>query len=308
MSAASFLYHHFGLRMAWWSVLTRATRRLHLSYLHRRALGRKDRAVLRCLRPVTAEALPLVSANEAVATTPSRHVWTMWWQGEDHMPPGIRACIESQRRYADGRHVVITAENYRQYVQLPGCVEHLLAVGRLSVTHFSDVLRCHLLAQKGGLWLDATILLTAPFAVPDANRWWTWREDLPHIACISKGRWTIGVTYMPQGHLLARYLCHAYRLYYSRHTRPIDYFLFDYLIAQALQDLPVCRAEWEAIAPRRHLFDAAASLGRPYSEEVWRAFCEASPLHYLSWKRPFAGLTPSGCPTLYHHIVHPFQA
>jgi hypothetical protein len=35
-------------------------------------------------------------------------------------------------------------------------------MGKMTVTHFSDILRFNLLKNNGGLWLDATIFVNKP--------------------------------------------------------------------------------------------------------------------------------------------------
>ena len=49
-----------------------------------------------------------------------RYIWVMWWQGEQAAPELVRMCIDSIRRNANGAEVVvITKDNYRDYVDIP---------------------------------------------------------------------------------------------------------------------------------------------------------------------------------------------
>lgn len=47
-------------------------------------------------------------------------IWTCWWQGLDQAPEIVKWCVESIKRNAGGREVIIiTDENYERYVHIP---------------------------------------------------------------------------------------------------------------------------------------------------------------------------------------------
>lgn len=84
-------------------------------------------------------------------------IWMCWWQGEENAPEIVRACIDSVRRNAGGHEVVvITDENLSEYVDIPEWVLEKVRAGVMSRTNLSDLLRLSLLAEHGGMWLDAT--------------------------------------------------------------------------------------------------------------------------------------------------------
>ena len=90
-------------------------------------------------------------------------IWMCWWQGEENAPEIVRACIDSVRRNAGGHEVVvITDENLSKYVDIPEWALDKVHAGIMSRTHLSDLLRLSLLAEHGGLWLDATFYCTGP--------------------------------------------------------------------------------------------------------------------------------------------------
>jgi len=85
-------------------------------------------------------------------------IWTMWWQGEDEAPPLIKRCIESMRKNARGREVVVVdSRNVFDYIKLPRHILDKHEAGLITTTLLSDIVRVSLLAQYGGLWLDSTI-------------------------------------------------------------------------------------------------------------------------------------------------------
>lgn len=50
--------------------------------------------------------------------------------------------------------------NYQEYTNLPDFIIEKWKKGQISNAHFADMLRVDLLCRHGGIWLDATILVT----------------------------------------------------------------------------------------------------------------------------------------------------
>ena len=101
-----------------------------------------------------------VQFEEAVNDGP---VWVFWWQGLESAPARVKACVDSIKRNAANRDViVITKDNVSKYTDLPDYVFRKLAEGKITLTHFSDILRFNLLKLHGGLWMDATLYAVRP--------------------------------------------------------------------------------------------------------------------------------------------------
>ena len=98
---------------------------------------------------------------------PSRTVWTCWWQGEDKAPDIVKACWQSQRKnLPDGvRHIIITKENYSDYITIPNYVLDKFENEENKIAHLADFIWAGLLYRHGGVWLDATVLLLKPSSV-----------------------------------------------------------------------------------------------------------------------------------------------
>lgn len=108
-----------------------------------------------------------------------RIIWQYWAQGYDAVPPVVRECLDSVEEFAgDYTLVRLTDENLQEYLDLPEYVQQKRAL--YSRAHFADLLRLMLLQVYGGVWLDATVMLTAP--VPEeysALDFFVFRRD-PH--------------------------------------------------------------------------------------------------------------------------------
>ncbi len=94
-------------------------------------------------------------------------IWQYWGQGVEDMsalPEVVQACFKSVDRYKGDYQVIrLSDETIKDYLDFPDFVYDKLANNpAFTRTFFSDLLRLALLATYGGVWLDATILLTAP--------------------------------------------------------------------------------------------------------------------------------------------------
>ena len=90
-----------------------------------------------------------------------RIIWQYWGQGYENVPELVRICLDSVEKYkGDFQLVRLTDDNVSEYLDFPDEIYQKRKVFLKS--HFSDLLRVALLTTYGGVWLDATILLTAP--------------------------------------------------------------------------------------------------------------------------------------------------
>lgn len=89
-------------------------------------------------------------------------IWQYWAQGIDENTPKIvKACIKSVDKYKGSyKHIIITNENMLEYIDLPNEIIELYKHRAIPPTFFSDFLRVSLLSLYGGVWIDATVLLT----------------------------------------------------------------------------------------------------------------------------------------------------
>lgn len=92
-------------------------------------------------------------------------IWQYWAQGYDNVPEIVRECLASVDRYAGNYKIIrLTDSNLSAYLDLPDFLVSKRPL--MTKAHFSDLLRLMLLKTYGGIWMDATILLTGP--IPDA--------------------------------------------------------------------------------------------------------------------------------------------
>lgn len=86
-------------------------------------------------------------------------IWQYWGQGFDNVPEVVRICLDSVERHKGNYKLIrLSDENLSEYIDFPE--EIIRKRDCFQRTAFSDLLRLALLATYGGVWLDATTLLT----------------------------------------------------------------------------------------------------------------------------------------------------
>ncbi len=93
--------------------------------------------------------------------TKTKTIWLCWLQGYDEAPELCKVCIDRIKQLYGNSYdiVILTKENLGRYVTLPAHIIEKWKDGRISNVHFSDLLRISLLVEKGGIWMDSTLLL-----------------------------------------------------------------------------------------------------------------------------------------------------
>lgn len=108
--------------------------------------------------PFATQSLPLLAKRHLSG---DRIVWQYWGQGFSSAPKIIQDCVASVDKWCKDWVIIrLDDDSIGDYVELPPFL--LRKKSTMSRAHFSDVLRLCLLYLYGGVWLDASVLLTAP--------------------------------------------------------------------------------------------------------------------------------------------------
>lgn len=107
--------------------------------------------------------LPLFQIKKKKNLISEKIIWQYWGQGLDsqNMPYVVQLCFASVDRFKSDYEVIrLTDQTISDYIEFPPEVLNKLRSGIFTRTAFSDLLRLAILRLYGGVWLDATILLT----------------------------------------------------------------------------------------------------------------------------------------------------
>ena len=233
-------------------------------------------------------------------------IWSVWWQGEENAPEIVKKCFANIRKYC-GTHEfkVITKENYRDYIDIPEYISKKVNDGIITFTHFSDILRMGLLYKYGGLWLDATILVTdeIPEEIFEAP-YFTVRcvYDI-YFSYPSRKRWTGFIQAAQKENKLCGFAYELMLEYWKTHKSLFDYFLIDYAIALAYENFPEIRNIIDSVPfSNSEVENLQPLLGEPFDEKKFEELTSSTMFFKLTWKRKFEK-NISGVPTFYGKIL-----
>ena len=108
--------------------------------------------------------LAIESENIKLSETPKEYRIWQYWNGDiQNAPDIVKCCIKSVKKYKGNlEHVILSDETIKNYITIPDYIYELKNRGIIKAAHFADIVRTYLLYEYGGLWIDATVLLTAP--------------------------------------------------------------------------------------------------------------------------------------------------
>lgn len=272
-----------------------------------RSKGRryKQRVILDYIkRDLKRAGIGLNSAGTFVEPEGMQPIWVCWWQGEDQMPPVVKACFESIKEHANGHPVnLITESNLSDYISVPHAIEAKLKSGFITLTHFSDYIRSAIIPKYGGLWIDSTMYITAdlPTHFPEV---FTLKQKCRDEAFVSDYRWT-GFFIGGDGSAYILGKVSAYLSYYwDKNMAFIDYYLIDYVIAALCEIDGKCKEMIDKVSesnPCLHLLQPL--LNSKYDSREMNRLASETSYFKLSWKGNYDSCTCDGYETYFGHII-----
>lgn len=178
-------------------------------------------------------------------------IWQYWGQGLENLPKMVELCFSSVDTHAGEYQVIrITDENISEYITLPEFVTEKREKAVFRPVFFSDLLRVALLSAYGGVWLDASILLTDelpeeytnyPFFMysrdahsvnknwgqQDTHFYFNWRDEF-------KVKHLSSIMFSKPNSVIAKTLSDLL-LYYWKHENTIEYYFFFQVMINELQ-------------------------------------------------------------------------
>jgi Capsular polysaccharide synthesis protein. len=256
----------------------------------------------------------------------SSTIWVCWWDGEEAMPDIVKVCWKSIRQHS-GKHpvVLITKNNYKEYVSFPDYIMEKVNAKIITITHFSDILRANLLYEHGGIWMDATILtlkdisledmpfftLKAPAkknnsismarfsGISDITTPYRYNFSSPKIS-----RWSGFLLAGVKGSIIFEYLRDILYSYWKDHNDQIEYFLVDYSIALGYDNIPDMKRLIDNVpTSTMEKFVLERKLNIEYNDDNFSSFLSVS-FHKLSWKNKFDKYTKKQKLTIYGHLIN----
>ena len=225
-----------------------------------------------------------------------RIIWQYWAQGYESVPEVVKTCLESIDKFAvDYTIVRLTDANLSEYLDLPEFVQDKRDV--FSRAFFSDLLRLILLKTYGGIWMDATILMTGPIPQkwaesdlllcrrdPNEPDYKYWRNTYAYYFGWAKGfrvNMLSSFIVAKKGNNTISELCDLMLLWWKNHSDLPDYFFL-----QILYDVYNCPDKFQLVSDtlphylQQSINDPDFSIMQ--REDIFKRF----PIHKITYKSP----------------------
>lgn len=204
--------------------------------------------------------------------------WIMWWQGIDNNTPEIISKnIKNIKNILGEENVVlITKFNYKEYTDIPNNILNKVNEGKIDLTNFSDIIRFNLLRNKGGYWIDSTVIISPTFKEyirnNENNYFFSLCESRKNYHNISYNQWTIWLIGGAPHYRLFEYVCNFYNNYFYNHDTIIDYFLTDDIISHFYNITPEFRDDCERFKKNWQPYYWGENFNKKYDVQMINKF------------------------------------
>ena len=161
----------------------------------------------------------------------TKTIWTCWFQGRENAPRVIKSCLASwERNNPNWDFRCLDASSIERYVPIRQYLD--LNKQTLTAASLSDFVRILLLAEFGGVWVDASLFCNRPLDewLPDLlqERFFAFAEPAPDRPLSS---WFLAAE--PTSYLISSWRRRAVE-YWSRRTATDDYYWFHHIFRAML--------------------------------------------------------------------------
>lgn len=238
-------------------------------------------------------------------------VWVCWWQGEDAMPEVIKMCYTQLLKNANGHQInLITKNNYKDFITLPDYIlkkvrddKGKFSNGFISLTHLSDIIRVTLLAQYGGLWIDATLYTFKN--LPDFGSELFSLRRLNTKDMVGESRWSGFFLYAGKSRKLFNFVKDLFFAYWKNNDQIIDFFFIDYCMMLAYKHLPDIKTMIDDIPfSNPNIFWLNHRMNEVYDSASFEELMKTTQFCKLSYKKKHQGheRTDDGLLTYYGYL------
>ena len=213
-------------------------------------------------------------------------IWICWLQGIENAPEIVKKCVDSVKRNLpeDFELILITEENFYEYLKPLPFVVDKFHKGMISRAHFSDILRVELLYIYGGCWIDSTVYCSGK--IPDymiTGDLFLFQWSVMDHSLLKISNWWI---YAKNSSILLRELRNMLYNYWQTEQKAINYFLFHIMFTKVLDSNSFCKSIFNnmpyANNSTPHILVGKMSL--PFRQQEWEILKSQSNVHKLTYK------------------------
>ena len=315
----------YGFPVAFWSFM-HGFKHLWLKRFRFFVAVKKHRAILQYLHNRYINVIKDFAEKEKSPESgikPDSTIWVCWWDGEENMPPLVKACYNLIKRHA-GKHpvILITKDNFSDYIFIPEFILEKANKKEMTKNMLANIIRVSLLYEHGGIWLDVTLLVLKdisiaglPFySLKTTSKTFSVSHTLLQLlssspASLNKqsipeiNHWSTFLLAGAKHSLIFVYIRDMFYAYWKEHNDLIDYFLFDYIIALGYDNIPCIKNNIDNVANIDYnKFSIEKILDSEYSEEKF-ALLAGQTFYKLTWKKKFNTYTKNNKLTVYGYLI-----
>lgn len=219
---------------------------------------------------------PIYPANHSTDDNAETVIW-LYWNDLANMPAMVANCIETIRKNSNGHKVVVVTENtVADFIHLDDVVWRKYKQGKISRTHFCDIVRIALLYNYGGVWMDCTILLTR--TLPDivtSSEFYTNHLCVIDENNIGGGKWSTFFMACHKHNLMMRCTLDIFIEYWKKYDAIADYVWMDYIFNLIYNHIPSVRQMIDSVPTNNpDIWIMQTKIARPFSEKEYSALFE----------------------------------
>jgi hypothetical protein len=190
----------------------------------------RDKIVFAIIKPLYRKAqIQIQNYDEKIC---EKIIWIYWAQGIDTAPDLVKVCYNRLKAFnKEYKVVLIDNNNISEYISIPEYIYQKVEKKKITLTHFSDIIRIHLLAEYGGIWMDSTVFIGESFSdfINNERKLITIPQD--NISYnISKGKWSAWMIGTKKKCRYFQVCATFFDLYWEKYNMLACYFLIDYLL------------------------------------------------------------------------------
>jgi hypothetical protein len=285
----------------------------NLDVLKKLAL-RKNSAVQEYLKKDLVNVIDSFKESEDKSSPAEKKIWVLWLQGSDNVPEIVKLCINSIIKNKSECEVNLLDEsNLAEYIDIPKYILDFYKEGNISNAHFSDIIRIMLLKKYGGIWLDATCLVTRPIPMnilefttynakgiaefPFSSYWF----ELDHW----EGYFLSG----KKNDLFYIFMENMLFEYWKTHTSLVDYLLINHFAKIGRDLIPKIKKCYESIPNNNQKIEQLLFELKNVYTEKWRNdfFSNDTYIYKLNRRKHYPTNTLSGRMTVYGWLLSEFE-
>ncbi|KAA6331749.1 hypothetical protein EZS27_019681 [termite gut metagenome] len=215
-----------------------------------------------------------------------RNVYVCWLQGEENAPIIVKKCIDNIRMsFPTCNIIILTEKNWRSYCSLPIHILDKYKNNIITPTHFSDILRLSLLSNNGGLWIDATVLVTNSISMSLFECDFFSIANSSYSDNISRRRWTTYLLAADKDSIIVKFVYDMLCEYWKNENIAINYYFMDYIFHIGYIQIEHFRNIINSIPKSNpNCLKLSSLLNQPFDKNIWESITKDTYFHKLSWK------------------------